>query len=92
VRERNPRPETPGKGSKRRRQNTYRKKKNEDTDKAIISGIFTRVKISDPTAVSSLPLAKQTQPVVVPVAFHCVPDYIDRIWDTMEAIGTRPFG
>lgn len=82
----------PGRGSKQRRQEAYRVKQNAETDAIITAGIFARLKISDPTAVSSLPLAKEAHPAIIPVSFKCIPDYVDRVWDTMEAIGTRPFG
>lgn len=57
-----------------------------------MAGIFARLKIKDPTAVSSIPLAREIHPVTVPVSFAALPEYVDRTWDTMEAIGTRPFG
>lgn len=80
-----------GKGAKERRNENYRKFKNQETDNVIMAGIFSRLKISDPTAVPSLPLARDLHPVTVPVTFKRVPTYVDRVWDTMEAIGTRPF-
>lgn len=80
-----------GKGSKQKRQDTFQKKKNKETDNAIMAGIFKRLKITDPTAVSSLPLASDIHPVTVPISFARVPEFVDRVWDTMEAIGTRPF-
>ncbi|XP_050314887.1 uncharacterized protein LOC126749236 [Anthonomus grandis grandis] len=80
-----------GRGAKQRRTDAYRKAKNQETDDAIMAGIFARLKIQDPTAVPALPLAREIHPATVPVALHCVPDFVDRTWDTMEAIGTRPF-
>lgn len=56
-----------------------------------MSGIFSRLKIFDPTAVPILPLAKIVHPTVVPVSFSKQPEFIERVWDTAEAIGTRPF-
>lgn len=81
-----------GKGSKFRRTEEFRKKKNKETDAAIMAGIFARLKISDPTAVPALPLARDMHPVTTPVSFRVAPEFTDRVWDTMEAIGTRPFG
>lgn len=81
-----------GKGSKQKRQDAYRKKKNAETDAAIQAGIFARLKITDPTSVPAIPIAHEIHPVVVPVTFNALPEYVDRVWDTMEAIGTRPFG
>lgn len=80
-----------GKGAKQRRNEAFRRKKNAETDSAIMAGIFSRLKISDPTAVPSLPLARDLHPVTVPITFKRLPNYVDRVWDTMEAIGTRPF-
>lgn len=80
-----------GKGAKDRRKEAYRKKKNQETDSAILAGIYSRLKISDPTAIPSLPLARETHPVTVPVSFKRLPDLVDRVWDTMEAVGPRPF-
>lgn len=66
--------------------------KNTETDNAIMAGIFARLKIRDPTAVSSTPLAREVHPVTVPISFNALPEYVDRVWDTMEATETRPFG
>lgn len=81
-----------GVGSKQKRTDNYRKKKNKETDDAITAGIFARLKISDPTSVATIPIANEVHPVTVPVTFNILPTYVDRVWDTMEAIGTRPFG
>ncbi|KAL1490207.1 hypothetical protein ABEB36_012939 [Hypothenemus hampei] len=80
-----------GKASAQRRQDNFRRAKNIEADNQIMAGIFARLKIADPTAVSSLPLAKDNHPVTVPVAFNNLPTYVDRVWDTMEAIGPRSF-
>lgn len=81
-----------GHGAKQRRFEEFRKKKNKETDAAIMAGIFARLKITDPTAVPALPLARDMHPVTTPVSFKAAPEFVDRVWDTMEAIGTRPFG
>lgn len=81
-----------GKGSRNKRTEAFRRKKNAETDAAITAGIFARLKIKDPTAVSSIPLAREVHPATVPISFAALPEYVDRVWDTMEAIGTRPFG
>ncbi|CAG4981882.1 unnamed protein product [Colias eurytheme] len=80
-----------GKGAQQRRTEAFRRKKNLETDAAIQAGIFARLKIKDPTAVSSIPLASEVHPAIVPVTFSTLPSYVDRVWDTMEATGTRPF-
>lgn len=80
-----------GKNSRKMRTDNFRLEKNQKTADSILSGIFARLKISDPTTVSSAPLAKEVHPVVAPIGIKTLPQYIDRVWDTMEAIGTRPF-
>lgn len=80
-----------GKGSQEKRNQKYRQQKNKETDAAIQAGIFARLKIKDPTSVSSIPIASEVHPVIVPITFNTLPDYVDRVWDTMEATGTRPF-
>ena len=80
-----------GKNSRKVRTDNFRLEKNQKTADSILSGIFARLKISDPTTVSSAPLAKEVHPVVAPIGIKTMPQYIDRVWDTMEAIGTRPF-
>jgi hypothetical protein len=84
-------PNKTGKGSRKRRTDEFRKKKNAETDATIMSGVFARFKISDPTAVATIPISRETHPVTVPITFNKLPTYLDRVWDTMEAIGTRPF-
>lgn len=81
-----------GAGAKEKRQESYRKEKNKATDAAIMAGIFSRLNISDPTAVPAIPLSRDMHPVTTPVAFQVAPLFVDRVWDTMEAVGTRPFG
>ncbi|CAH2013876.1 unnamed protein product, partial [Acanthoscelides obtectus] len=68
-----------GKPSKQRRNDNFVRRKAEEADEIIMAGIFKRLKISDPTAVSDLPLARDMHPATVPVAFHCVPEYVDRV-------------
>lgn len=80
-----------GQGSKSKRIDQFRRAKNKETDDAIQAGIFARLKISDPTSVPTIPIANSVHPVIVPVCFNTLPEYVDRVWDTMEAIGTRPF-
>jgi hypothetical protein len=87
----NAQPNKTGKGSRQRRTDEFRKKKNAETDATIMSGVFARLKISDPTAVATIPISRETHPVTVPITFNKLPTYLDRVWDTMEAIGTRPF-
>lgn len=81
-----------GKNSRQKRTDAFRLEKNSKTQDSILAGIYSRLKLSDPTTVSSAPLAKEVHPVVVPVTVRTLPSYVDRVWDTMEAIGTRPFG
>ena len=81
-----------GKNSRKTRTDNFRLEKNQKTASAILSGIYARLKISDLTTASSAPLAKEVHPVVAPIGIKTLPQYIDRVWDTMEAIGTRPFG
>lgn len=81
-----------GKGSRQKRTDAFRVEKNNKTQDSILAGIYSRLKLADPTTVSSAPLAKEVHPVVVPVTVRTLPSYVDRVWDTMEAIGTRPFG
>lgn len=80
-----------GKGSQARRTEAFRKQKKAEADAAITAGIFARLKIKDPTAISSTPIMRETHPATVPISFATLPEYVDRVWDTMEAIGTRPF-
>lgn len=80
-----------GQTSRQKRTDNFRLNKNQKTADAILSGIYARLKISDPTTVSSAPLAKEVHPVVAPIGIKTLPSYVDRVWDTMEAIGTRPF-
>lgn len=79
-----------GKESKTRRTEQYRLKNNKETDASIQAGIFAWLKISDPITVPTIPIANEIHPVTVPVTFNTLPEYVDRVWDTMEAIGTRP--
>lgn len=80
-----------GRGSKQRRADNYRQKKNVDADAAIQAGIFARLKITDPTLVASAPLAKAAHPVITPVGFTKAPALVDRVWSKMRAIGPRAF-
>lgn len=81
-----------GKGARARRTEAFRIRKNQESDDAFLAGIYSRLKITDPTAVPALPLAKDvSDPMVVPVSFAKQPEFVDRVWDTAEAIGTRPF-
>ncbi|KAJ3638951.1 hypothetical protein MTP99_002279 [Tenebrio molitor] len=84
-------PNKTGKGSRQKRIDGFRKRKNAETDASILAGVFARLKIADPTAVASIPISRETHPVTVPVTFNKFPSYLDRVWDTMQAIGTRPF-
>lgn len=81
-----------GKRSRKRRTDAFRSAKNETTQDSILAGIYARLKITDPTTVSSAPLAKEVHPVVAPIGVKTLPHSVDRVWDTMKAIGTRPFG
>jgi hypothetical protein len=56
-----------------------------------MAGVVARLKIQDPTAVATIPLSRENHPVTVPITFNKLPTYLDRVWDTMQAIGTRPF-
>lgn len=80
-----------GKGSRQARTDAFRLQKNQKTADDILTGVFARLKISDPTNVSSAPLAKEVHPVAAPIGIKTLPSYSDRVWDAMEAIGTRPF-
>lgn len=84
-------PNKGGNGSRKNRNLKYRIQKNQETDDAIMAGIFARLKISDPTKLPSESISLETHPVTVPVSFKHIPDVVDRTWDTMQAIGTRPF-
>lgn len=53
--------------------------------------IFSRLKIQDPPAASSLSITKDNHPVTIAVGFRYIPEFVDRVWDTMEAIDRRPF-
>jgi hypothetical protein len=79
------------KGAREWRTDDFRKRENAETDASIMAGVFARLKISDPTAVATIPISRETHPVTVPVIFNKFPIYLDRVWDTMQAIGTRPF-
>ncbi|CAH1956257.1 unnamed protein product [Acanthoscelides obtectus] len=81
----------PGKGAKAKRNQDYRRKKNQETYAAILAGIFQRLKIKDLTSVPQVQLPSDNHSVTVPVTFKYVPHIVDRVWDTMEAVGTRPF-
>lgn len=81
-----------GKRSRKRRTDAFRSAKNETTQDSILAGIYARLKITDPTTVSSAPLAKEVHPVMAPIGVKTLPHSVDRVWDTMKAIGTRPFG
>lgn len=65
--------------------------KNGLTNSGGMSGIFAQLKITDPTAVASTPIARDVHLVTVPIGFRQLLEYVDRVWDTIEAIGTRPF-
>lgn len=80
-----------GKGSKQKCQDNYRRKKNEETDRQIMEGIFQRLKVTDPTAVPAVPLTRESYPLILPVGFSKLPLYCDKVWDTMQAIGIRTF-
>lgn len=51
-----------GKGSRQRRTDAFRSAKNETTQDSILAGIYARLKITDPTTVSSAPLDTTTGP------------------------------
>lgn len=80
-----------GKGSRQRRTDAFRLKKNEETDRDITAGIFARLKLADPTAVTAVQIQRKRHPTVVPVSLRGQQGLITRTWDTMEAIGTRAF-
>lgn len=81
----------PGQGASNKRNEAYRRKKNKETDDAIMAGIFSRLKIADPTSVPQVQIARDIHPVTVPISLRQTVQVVDRVWDTMEAIGTRPF-
>nr|XP_012146119.1 PREDICTED: uncharacterized protein LOC105663206 isoform X2 [Megachile rotundata] len=80
-----------GKGARQRRTDSYRLKKNEETDREITAGIFARLKLTDTTAVTAVQIQRERHPTVVPISLKGQQELIARTWDTMEAIGTRPF-
>lgn len=81
-----------GSQSKQRRQDNYRAKKDRETDAVIMNGIFVRLKISVSTTVASTPIAKKIHPVTTPRACRNIPNYVNRIWDRMKAIGSAHLG
>jgi hypothetical protein len=84
-------PNKTGKGSRQKRTDDFRKRKNAKTDASIMAVIFIRLKVADPTAVASIPISRETHPVTTPVTFNKLPVYLASVWDTMQAIGARPF-
>lgn len=76
---------------KQKRIDSFRREKTNAADAAIMAGIYARLKISDPTSVPSTPIKREIHPVTVEVQFNHIPEFVDRTWDTMEAIGTKPF-
>jgi hypothetical protein len=73
-----------GKGSRQRRTDDFRKRKNAETNATIMAGVFARLKIQDPRAVATIPLSRENHPVTVPITFNKLPTYLDRVWDTMH--------
>ena len=80
-----------GRASQQKRAESYRVKKNAEFDDAIMAGIFQRLKISVPTSVRRETLAKQVVATTTPIKLTSVPEYTSTVWDTMQAVGTRPF-
>lgn len=68
-----------GKSSRKTRTDNFRLEKNQKTAGSILSGIYARLKIFDPTTVSSARLAKEVHPVVTPIGIKTLPEYVDRV-------------
>lgn len=85
-------PQKSGKNAKKQaRIDNFRSQKSKTAEAAIMAGIYARLKCQDPTTVPQVPVKREVHPVTVPVTFQQIPTFIERVWDVMEAIGTRPF-
>jgi hypothetical protein len=56
------------KGARERRTDDFRKRENAETDASIMAGVFARLKISDPTAVATIPISRDA-------SSHCACDF-----------------
>lgn len=85
------RPQRRSAGAKKKQEQVFRARKNQQFQHELTSTLFTRLRITDPTNLASVKLISAVIPARIPVSLRAIPQYLHELWERMIAIGTRPF-